>query len=203
MGLEVNTEGQAKLIAYVHLLTKWNRVYSLTAVREPSQMVSRHLLDCLALLPYLEGDRMADLGSGAGLPGLVLAIARPEQRWVLLDSREKKTRFLTHAVFELGLGNTSVVRERLEHYRPGLTFSTFTARALGSLQGLIDRVSALCTSASTLLVMKGAYPSAELAALKTPLDPEVHRLAVPGLDAERHVVVIRLPAPAERAGTVP
>lgn len=192
--LQVSAEAQRKLIAYIRLLTQWNKVYSLTAVREPLAMVTRHLLDCLVLLPYLRGDRMADLGSGAGPPGLVLAIARPEQQWVLLESRLKKARFLTQALIELKLENVSVARERVEAYQAPIAFSTFTSRGFGKLPQVFARVQALCRGPATLLVMKGAYPAAELAELKKSYpDPQVHRLAVPGLAAERHLVVIRLP----------
>lgn len=192
--LQVGAEAQRKLIAYIRLLTQWNKVYSLTAVREPLAMVTRHLLDCLVLLPYLRGDRMADLGSGAGPPGLVLAIARPEQQWVLLESRLKKARFLTQALIELKLENVSVARERVEAYQAPIAFSTFTSRGFGKLPQVFARVQALCRGPATLLVMKGAYPAAELAELKKSYpDPQVHRLAVPGLAAERHLVVIRLP----------
>lgn len=192
--LQVSAEAQRKLIAYIRLLTQWNKVYSLTAVREPLAMVTRHLLDCLVLLPYLRGDRMADLGSGAGPPGLVLAIARPEQQWVLLESRLKKARFLTQALIELKLENVSVARERVEAYQAPIAFSTFTSRGFGKLPQVFARVQALCRGPATLLVMKGAYPAAELAELKKSYpDPQIHRLAVPGLAAERHLVVIRLP----------
>jgi len=192
--LQVSAEAQRKLIAYVRLLTQWNRVYSLTAVREPLAMVTRHLLDCLVLLPYLRGDRMADLGSGAGQPGLVLAIARPEQQWVLLESRLKKARFLTQALIELKLENVSVARERVEAYQAPIAFSTFTSRGFGKLPQVFASVQALCRGPATLLVMKGAYPDAELAELKRSYpDPQVHRLTVPELAAERHVVVIHLP----------
>jgi len=192
--LQVSAEAQRKLITYVRLLTQWNKVYSLTAVREPLAMVTRHLLDCLVLLPYLRGDRMADLGSGAGPPGLVLAIARPEQQWVLLESRLKKTRFLTQALIELKLENVSVARERVEAYQAPIAFSTFTSRGFGKLLRVFASVRPLCRGPATLLVMKGVYPAAELAELKKSYpDPQVHRLSVPGLAAERHLVVIRLP----------
>ncbi|MGH8645975.1 MAG: 16S rRNA (guanine(527)-N(7))-methyltransferase RsmG [Gammaproteobacteria bacterium] len=192
--LQVSAETQRKLIAYIRLLAQWSKVYNLTAVRDPLAMVTRHLLDCLVLLPYLRGDRMADLGSGAGLPGLVLAIARPKQRWVLLESRLKKARFLTQALIELKLDNVSVARERVEAYQAPIAFSTFTARGFGKLPQVFAKVQTLCRGPATLLVMKGVYPDAELVALKKSYpDPLVHRLVVPALAAERHVVVIHLP----------
>ncbi|MGH8611977.1 MAG: 16S rRNA (guanine(527)-N(7))-methyltransferase RsmG [Gammaproteobacteria bacterium] len=192
-GLQVSAEAQRKLIAYIRLLAQWNKVYSLTAVRDPLAMVTRHLLDCLVLLPYLRGDCMADLGSGAGPPGLVLAIARPEQQWVLLESRLKKTRFLTQALIELKLENVSVARERVETYQAPIAFSTFTARGFGKLPQVFASVQPLCRGPATLLVMKGIYPGAELAELKRSYpDPQIHRLTVPELAAERHVVVMNL-----------
>ncbi len=192
--LQISAEAQRKLIAYIRLLVQWNKIYSLTAVRDPLAMVTRHLLDCLVVLPYLRGDRMADLGSGAGLPGLVLAIARPEQQWVLLESRLKKARFLTQALIELKLDNVSVARERVETYQAPIAFSTFTARAFGKLPQVFASVQTLCRGPATLLVMKGVYPDAELAELKKfGPDPQVHRVTVPGLTAERHVVLIDLP----------
>jgi len=122
LGLALAPAAQEKLIAYIELLAKWNQAYNLTAVRDPEQMIARHLLDSLAILPWVRGPRVLDIGSGAGLPGIPLALARPELQFVLLDSNAKKTRFITQALAELGLENVEVVHSRVEKYQPAVPF---------------------------------------------------------------------------------
>lgn len=193
----------AALIAFLALLAKWNRAFNLTAVRDPVDMVPRHLLDSLAVWPYLHGPRILDLGSGAGLPGMVLALVDPEREWVLLDSNAKKTRFLTQIVIELHPGNVEVVQARAEAYAPARPFTTVIARALAPLSTVFRLARPLCAAEGRILAMKGVYPEAELAELG-PNRPHnrpysngarVHRLQVPGLAGERHLVQIDLPSP--------
>jgi 16S rRNA (guanine527-N7)-methyltransferase len=192
LGLELDAVVQRKLLDYVALLAKWNRAYNLTAVREPGQMVVRHLLDSLVILPWLQGPRVLDVGTGPGLPGIPLALARPDLDFTLLDSNGKKIRFLIQAVAELGLKNVDVVQSRVEAYRPEALFETILARAFASIAELVEQTRHLLAANGRYLAMKGAYPVAEVAAL--PADFEVtgvHTLRVPGLEAERHLLIIQ------------
>ncbi len=190
--LQLDDDALVRMLAYIGLLEKWNRSYNLTSVRRPEQMLTRHILDSLAILPFIEGGEVLDVGSGAGLPGLVLALALPERRFTLLDSNNKKIRFITQACIELGIGNVLSVRERLESWRGGAGFSTITARAFSSLKSLFECASPLLADDAVILAMKGVLPAAELAELgDLERRTEVHRLTVPGLEAERHVVIYR------------
>lgn len=182
-----------RLLAFVRLLAKWNAAYNLTAVRDPEEMITRHLLDSLVLLPYLQGPRVLDIGTGPGLPGIPLAIARPDCSFTLLDANAKKTRFVTQAVGELGLKNVEVVQARVENYRPEQKFDTLVARAFSSIADMLNNAQHLCAPGGRFLAMKGVYPEEELAAI--PADyavSEVVALKVPGLDAARHLVIITL-----------
>ncbi len=191
MGLDVPPPVQQKLLAYLGILDKWNRTYNLTAVREAAEMVTRHLLDSLSVLPYLQGPRILDIGTGAGLPGIPLALARPELEIVLLDSNAKKIRFVTQAVHELGLKNVAVVRARVEKYLPDKKFDTLITRAFASIPDMLTRCRRLGVSGGLFLAMKGVYPREELAAIGDEGKVvQVKPLHVPGLDAARHLVVI-------------
>lgn len=213
MGLALPEGVSERLLAYLDLLVKWNRAYNLTAVRKPEQMITRHLLDSLTVLPYLHGRRVLDVGTGAGLPGLPLAMVRGELEFVLLDSNRKKTRFVTQAVNELGLANVEVVSERVEDYRPAQAFDTVVSRAFSTVGEMLQGAGHLGSRPGTsndassnegetggvFLAMKGVYPLAELEALPPGYRVEtVHALSVPGLEAERHLVVCRH---ADAAGT--
>ena len=179
----------ARLAAYLALLERWNRAYNLTAVREPEAMVVRHLLDSLSILPWLEGPRVLDVGSGAGLPGIPLAIARPDYEFCLLDSNGKRTRFLTQATAELRLPNVSVVRSRVEDYRPVTLFNSVVSRAFATLAELVADAGRQCAPTGRLLAMKGVFPDDELARLPSAYRlVGVYPLQVPYLDAERHLV---------------
>lgn len=188
MRIQAPTASSARLAAYLALLARWNRVYNLTAVRRPEDMVGRHVLDSLSILPWLRGPRVVDVGSGAGLPGIPLAVVRPEVRFCLLDGNGKRTRFLTQAVLDLGLENVEVVRSRAEDYDPRNRFASVVSRAFGSLAEMLRCAGHLCAPDGRVLAMKGALPEAELAVL-----PAGYRLAgvyrlQEGLDAERHLV---------------
>jgi 16S rRNA (guanine527-N7)-methyltransferase len=191
LGLPLDAAQQERLLAYLALLVKWNQAYNLTAIRQPLEMVTKHLLDSLAVQPYLYGTRVLDVGSGAGLPGIPLAIADPAREFTLLDSNGKKTRFLLQAKGELRLSNLSVVHSRLEQYRPGQLFDTVTARAFASLADMTAGTAHLLAPGGSLLAMKGEYPQDELDALPPGfVVREIIALTVPGLEAQRHLVRI-------------
>lgn len=182
-------DAAARLAAYVGLLARWNRVYNLTAVRQPEDMVPRHILDSLSILPWVRGPRLLDVGSGAGLPGIPLAVARPDLAVTCLDSNGKRTRFITQAAAELGLANVEVVRRRIEDYRPAALFDSVVGRAYATLAVLAAQAGRLCAPGGRLLAMKGRRPDDELAALPAGVVVRgVHSLVVPGLAAERHLV---------------
>ena len=182
-----------RLLVFVRLLAKWNAAYNLTAVRDPEEMVTRHLLDSLVLLPYLHGSRVLDIGTGPGLPGIPLAVARPDCAFTLLDANAKKTRFVTQAVGELGLKNVDVLQARVENYRPEQKFDTLVARAFSSIADMLNSAQHLCAPGGRFLAMKGMYPEEELAAIPAEFAvTEVAALQVPGLDAARHLAIITL-----------
>ena len=195
MALPLSATVQEKLLAYVGLLAKWNRVYNLTAVRDPTEMVTRHLLDSLSVAQHLRGSRVLDVGSGAGLPGIPLALARPEWQFVLLDSNRKKTRFITQSCIELGLANVNVESCRIEDYRPEVLFDSVISRAFSELSAMLVATGRLCKPDGVMLAMKGEYPAAELAGVPPGFVVQgVAVLQVPGLDAQRHVVRVALQA---------
>lgn len=183
---------QAQLLAYAAFLEKWNRTYSLTALRDPALAVSHHLLDSLAILPYVDAASLLDVGSGGGQPGIPLAIARPELAVTLVDSNSKKTAFLQQAAIELGLKNVQVVTARVETFAPAAPFAAITSRAFAELADFVALTRHLLAPGGAWLAMKGVRPDAEMN--KLPADvavAAVHRLDVPGVDGERHLVVIR------------
>ena len=189
MGLELSSQQQALLLAYLELLTKWNSAYNLTAVRDPSQMVTRHLLDSLAIAPHLGGLSTADVGTGAGLPGIPMAILFPGVQFSLLDSNGKKTRFLFQVKTALGLDNMLVHQTRVESFRPRELFDTVLSRAFASLTDMVAGCRHLLAPGGRFLAMKGAYQTEELAVLDPAcLVSKVHALRVPGLDEQRHLV---------------
>ena len=180
------------LLAYLQLLDRWNRTYNLTAIRDPREMVGKHLLDSLAMHPHLDGiARLADLGTGPGLPGIPLAIVRPALQVTLVESNGKKARFLREAVRQLALENAQAVQSRIEdHDAPG-AFDAITARALATLPAIVALGGHLLAPQGRLLAMKGALPQEEIDALPRGWRLQgVHPLRVPGLDAERHLVVV-------------
>ncbi|NOR51936.1 MAG: 16S rRNA (guanine(527)-N(7))-methyltransferase RsmG [Gammaproteobacteria bacterium] len=193
LGLELSEAQQIQLLDYLDLLLKWNRVYNLTAINSHQSGVVRHLLDSLAIAPYIDGERLLDVGSGGGLPGIPLAIAYPEKQFVLLDSNSKKTRFLVQAKGELGLDNLNVVHSRIEEFRAERPFNTSLSRAFASLKDIVTLTGHLLDEGGALMAMKGQIDLAELADI--PQDYRVEKkieLAVPGLQQEqRHLLIIR------------
>ena len=190
MGIDVAAPVQKRLLAFLELLEKWNRSYNLTAVRDPELMVPRHLLDSLTVLPFLQGPQVLDIGTGAGLPGVPLALVRPDLEFTLLDSNAKKTRFVTQAMHELGLKNVGIVQERVEKFHPAIKFDTLIARAFASIPDMLTASRHLCAAHGRFLVMKGVFPQEELAAVTDGYRAEVKALHIPGLDVARHLVVL-------------
>ena len=180
------------LLAYLALLARWNATYNLTAIRDPRDMVAKHLLDSLAMQPFVRGLRtLADLGTGPGLPGIPLAIATPALQVTLVESNGKKARFLREAARQLGLGNVQVAESRIEAFRPGTHFDAITARALATLPLILELGGHLPGPGGRLLAMKGVVPDEEIATLPAGWRlAAVHPLRVPGLDAERHLVEV-------------
>lgn len=191
LGVDLSSQQIDTLLRYIELLVKWNRVYNLTAVRDADAMLSQHLLDSLAVVPHLPEGALLDVGSGAGLPGLPIAIAQPQRAVSVLDSNTKKAAFMRQAAGELGLSNVSVYSHRVEEWLADERFPLIISRAFAELQQFVQWSAPLLAPGGILLAMKGVYPEAEIAALPSPYTArEVIRLEVPGLDAERHLVCI-------------
>lgn len=194
LGLALPPPTQQRLLDYLALLQKWNKVYNLTAVREAQKMVGHHLLDCLAVVPHVSAATILDVGSGAGLPGIPLTLALPRAQVTLLDSGRKKAAFLRQAVIELKLANAEVVCERVEDWRPSRRFELVISRAFSDLPEFAALAGHLVAPGGVLAAMKGVYPHAELAQL-----PAEYRLKqalplhVPGVRGERHLVLIEPP----------
>ncbi len=191
--IELDQDQAGQLLDYIQEMARWGRAYNLTAIREPVQMVPLHLLDSLTVLPHVLGPRVLDLGTGAGLPGIPLAVLRPDYEVCLMDSSAKKCRFLRHIASRLGLEKVQVVQSRAENYRPDHGFDTVVSRAVGALGLLMGLSAHLVRPGGRLLAMKGQFPEAELAALEQPDDrwtvDEILALKPPGVEGDRHLVV--------------
>jgi 16S rRNA (guanine527-N7)-methyltransferase len=199
LGLSITQERQDKLIRYLELLVRWNKAYNLTAVTDPMEMVHLHLLDSLAILPYLKGERFIDVGTGPGLPGIPLAITKPEANFVLLDSNGKRTRFLFQVRTTLGLSNCQEIHARAEAYNGSQPFDGVISRAFTSLTDMVDKTHHLLAGDGCFYAMKGRLPEKELSELaKAYTVSACHKLNVPGVDGERHLIEIGL----SPAGTV-
>ena len=183
---------QEQLLAYLELMIKWNRAYNLTAVRDPQNMVTRHLLDSLSIAPYVTGQRLIDVGTGGGLPGVPLSILFPEREFHLLDSNGKKMRFLFQVKTALRLDNMTVHQARVESFNEG-PFDAVLSRAFASLADMVNGCRHLLAPGGHFIAMKGAYPETELAAVADRCQLQaVHPLEVPGLGEERHLVDMTL-----------
>ena len=191
LGVRLGEADAARLLTLLEELRHWNRRTNLTAITDPEQMITHHLLDSLAISPDLTGTRVADVGTGAGFPGLPLAVANPQRHFTLIDSNAKKLRFVSHAAGLLALSNVTTLHARAESLRPEASFETVTARALAPLPKLLEAVAPLCGPHTRVLAMKGRWPEDELAQL-----PAAWRLAssriltIPGLDAARCLLVL-------------
>jgi 16S rRNA (guanine527-N7)-methyltransferase len=192
LNVNVAAGAQQRMLDYLALVEKWNQAYNLTAVREPGKMLTHHLLDSLSVLPHVIGNRILDVGSGAGLPGIPLALARPEWRVTLLDANHKKATFLRQAAIELKLDNVEVVCERVEAWTPPQLFDTVVSRAFSDLPEFLALAGRLCARTGIVIAMKGIYPHEELAQVPREfLLRNVVSLRVPGLDAERHAALLQ------------
>jgi len=190
LGDPVSAEQVQRLSVYLQLLAKWNRAFNLTAVRNPNDMVVRHILDSLVVRVFLRGRTVLDVGTGAGLPGIPLAVMEPDRAFTLLDSGGKKIRFLRHVLAELQLGNVEVVHSRVEAYTPEQGYDTVMCRAFSSLGDFVSACGRLITEDGRLLAMKGRYPDQELTELAPPWSARCQPVRVPGLDGQRHAVLI-------------
>jgi len=188
LGLHLPGEG---LLCYLHLLNKWNHAYNLTAIRDMDAMVTLHLLDSLAILPWIKGPHLLDVGTGPGLPGIPLALAHPELHVVLLDSNGKKIRFLQEVKRVLSLEHVEIVQTRVENYHPSHGFDTVTSRAFSNLEQMITWTKHLIAPEGIWLAMKGRYPEAELASIHHPYRVETYSVA--GIDGERCCVIVENP----------
>jgi 16S rRNA (guanine527-N7)-methyltransferase len=191
LGLRLDRNARKRLLAFAELLEKWNRVYSLTSIRGADQIVSGHLLDCLAIVPHIDPVRALDVGSGAGFPGIPLALACPSVQVTLLDSNQKKAAFLRQAVAELQLDNATVVEDRVEAWQPQEKFDLIISRALSDTGEFVRGSRHLLAAGGTFAAMKGVVPRDELERL-----PQGYRvrkivpLTVPGLEAQRHLILV-------------
>jgi len=183
-------DAQQKILQYLGLLVQWNKVYNLTAIADPQEMLVKHIADSLAIAPYLTGQRFLDVGSGAGLPGIPLALLFPERDWTLLDSNGKKTRFLVQAKGVLALENITVVHERVENFKPAQCFDGVIARAWAQLNVMIASTRHLYCKSGRLWAMKGVYPTEELQEVRESF--QIFNLKVPGLTEQRHLVSLEI-----------
>lgn len=190
MGVAAEAGQREGLLVFLQLLRKWNRVYNLTSITDPADMVRLHLLDSLAVLPHLKGRRVLDVGTGAGLPGIPLALLAGDKEFTLLDGNSKKTRFVQQAIIELGLRNARVVHARIERFADPEGFDVILARAFASLPVIVEHTRRLLAPGGVILAQKGKWAEQESPA---PFAVESVPLKIPGVDAERHLLSVTLP----------
>lgn len=189
MSISLSAAQGESLLKLLNELNDWNQRINLTAIRDPQQQLSKHLLDSLSIQPYLRGRYIADIGTGAGFPGLPLAVINTDKEFLLIDSINKKLRFVEHAAAVMQLSNVSVLHTRAQDYRPARLFDGVVSRAMGSIENFVLWCGHLCAPQGRLLAMKGRYPEEELAAVpKGWRVVAVHELKIPGLDEQRHLV---------------
>ena len=192
LGVPLDEAGARRLQLLLEELVHWNQRFNLTAITEPGAMVTHHLLDSLSIHPDLHGERIADVGTGAGFPGLPLAVCNPQRRFTLIDSSQKKVRFVANTAARMGLDNVEALHARSEQMKPASPFDTVLTRAFAPLPRLVTLVAPLCGPETRVLAMKGRLPTQEIAGLPPPWRLERAReIAVPGLEAARCVLVLR------------
>ena len=189
--IELSEQQKQQLVEYVQLLDKWNKAYNLTSVRDPKEMMVKHIMDSLVVAPHLTGSNYIDVGTGPGLPGMVLAIARPDINFVLLDSLGKRVRFLMQVKHGLGIENVTPVQSRVEEYQPSVKLDGVLSRAFASLQDMIQWCSLLIDNQGVFLALKGQYPADELEQLPNAVSlSQDISLVVPKLEGERHLIIL-------------
>jgi 16S rRNA (guanine527-N7)-methyltransferase len=194
-GITLEARDAARCLSLLDELVKWNATHNLTAITKWEEMITHHLLDSLSVNADLRGDTVADVGTGAGFPGLPLALVNPQRKFTLIDSNNKKVRFVAHAARTLGLANVEAVHARAEAPRAGQPFDTVVARAFAALPELLEKVEPLCGPQTRVLAMKGKRPDEEIAGVPAHWRVlETRALTVPGLNAERHLVILQLGA---------
>lgn len=193
LAIDLTAAQQELLLAYLALLVKWNKAYNLTAVRDTTEMVSRHLLDSLSILPYAEkGDYWLDVGSGGGMPGIPLAIMYPDKEYTLIDSNGKKTRFLTQVALELKLTNVHAVNARVENFQVEQPYAGIVSRAFSAITDFVTLTQHLADEQTRWLAMKGVYPDEELQTLPSNFKVESdYTLTVPNCEGQRHLLIIK------------
>ena len=198
LNLSLEPAAQNKLLQFLKLLQKWNQHYNLTAITDLPKMVSHHLLDSLSIAPFIQGTKILDLGSGAGFPGIPLAVFFPQKQWTLLDSNGKKTRFLTQAKVELQLDNVEVVQARIGQWQTAQKFDAIVVRAVGSIHEIIAKTQHLLTGGGCWLFMKGDYEHEELETLQPP--PIIHTLSVPEVLTPRYLIAVSVEVKKQNSG---
>jgi 16S rRNA (guanine527-N7)-methyltransferase len=189
LGITLSSVQVEQLLRVLDELDLWNQRINLTAIRERSQQITKHLLDSLSLHPWLRGERIIDVGTGAGFPGLPLALVNPERRFTLLDATAKKLKFIDHVTALLALRNVETVHSRAESYRPPMRFETVVSRAVGPVTQFVQYAGHLCAGGGRLLAMKGRHPAAEVERLPSGWKlAGIHPIVVPALDEQRHIV---------------
>ncbi len=192
LGLVPEQQPCSQYLAYIELLNKWNKTYNLTAIKQPEQMLSRHVLDSLSVFSFIKGKHCLDVGTGAGLPGMILAMAQPEICWTLLDSNQKKVRFLRHVKAELKVGNVEIVQSRIESFKPEMDFDTVICRAVAPLTRLLEQTMHLLTPDNQLLAMKGEKVEDEIEQLgEHKFMINVSNLAFSGMESTSNLVKIQ------------
>ncbi|TDF36268.1 16S rRNA (guanine(527)-N(7))-methyltransferase RsmG [Alteromonadaceae bacterium M269] len=189
--LDVSSEQIQLLVAFVERINKWNKAYNLTSVRDPREMLIKHIMDSIVVAPFLEGQRFIDVGTGPGLPGIPLAIMRPDCHFVLLDSLGKRVRFMKQMVFELGIANIEPIHSRVENHQPEVKFDAVLSRAFASLKDMLHWCQHLVDFKGKFLALKGVIPEDELADLSDEFEHvRTDKLVVPHLDGERHLITL-------------
>lgn len=194
LSLSATPEQTQQLLDFISLIAKWNKAYNLTAIRRPEEMVGLHILDSLAIAPHVSGKRIIDIGTGAGLPGIPLAIILPDKQFVLLDCNAKKTRFVQQALLELKLENVEVRHQRVEDYQPDSLFDTVITRAFANLADIVRLTAHLSAPNGVLLAMKGQNPELELAEVTTDAQTTIIPITVPGIAAQRCLIKLEHPS---------
>ena len=192
LGLTISPEIQDNFFIYIELLQKWNKVHNLTAISDIKEITIKHILDSLVIAPYIKGHFVLDFGSGAGLPGIPLALCLPHLKFILLDSNIKKISFLNHVILTLQIANAGTIHSRVEQFQFKEGFDSIITRATGSLHDIILLTKHLLAKNGQILVMKGKYPETEIAEINSIANIITHKLQIPYLDAERHLICINL-----------